>query len=211
MVRIFNSGPTPIKLVGASADEAAESVRLVGGTPTATAAPASPATTATGSPSAEPSGTASASAGPTASASAAPPAPPAGQATFSIEIPVDSYVLLVPGQGPYLQLTGLTAALEPGYVVPMRFTFEGGTVIDLRVPFGFRSPPAPGPSPEASATGDEHTVWACEPAVRRLRDTARSELASPAVRRLRDAARRARSELASPAVRRLRDSVVRAG
>lgn len=149
VVRIFNSGTTPITLTGATADEAAESVRLVGGAPTATAAPATP--TATPTAEAEPTGTASAA--PTATATPEAPAPPAGQGTFSIEIPVASYVLLVPGEGPYLQLTGLKKALEPGYVVPMRFLFEGGIEIAVRVPYGL--PLTAGPRAEPEDIGHE--------------------------------------------------------
>jgi copper(I)-binding protein len=134
-VRIFNDGPKPVRLVGASSP-AARAVSLVGGgaSPTPSAAP-SP--TPSASPSASPSPAASASPSPTPAPS--PSAGPAGQETFAIEIPPASYVLLVPGQGQYLQLTGLTKALSAGMSAKVVFTFDDGTKVEADIPFA----PAP--------------------------------------------------------------------
>jgi copper(I)-binding protein len=127
VVRIFNNGEKAIRLVGVAAGPAAESVRLVGGTPAPTTT--APEPTATDTPSAEPPGSAAPSDAPTAA-----PAP-AGVSEFSIAIPAGSYVLLVPGSGPYLQLTGLSQPLSAGYNVPMIFRFDVAA-INVTVPVG---------------------------------------------------------------------------
>ena len=51
---------------------------------------------------------------------------PGGEESFSIDILPSSYALLVPGQGAYLQISGLSAALIPGQSVPLTFTFADG-------------------------------------------------------------------------------------
>jgi len=142
-VRIFNSGLNPITLVGAEAPGSAASVQLVGGT-VATQAP----TSAPPSPSigASKSGSPSASAVPTATT----PPKPAGQTNFSVAIASAGYALLVPGQGAYLQLTGLTQALTPGLLVTVTFHFDDGSKATLSLPVGpatgalSRDPAAPG-------------------------------------------------------------------
>jgi len=48
-------------------------------------------------------------------------------------------VLLVPGQGQYLQLTGLTKALSAGMSAKVVFTFDDGTKVEADIPFA----PAP--------------------------------------------------------------------
>ena len=145
-VRIFNNGPKPVRLVGASSP-AARAVSLVGagGSPSPSAAPrpsASPSAAASASPSpsggATPSPTAVSSPSPSPSASPSV-AGPAGAEQFSIEIPPGSYVLLVPGQGQYLQLTGLAKALSSGMSAKVTFTFDDGTKAEADIPFA----PAP--------------------------------------------------------------------
>jgi hypothetical protein len=156
IVRIFNEGAKPVTLTGVTAAGFARAVVLSGGAaatpapistsaaPTSaapssaaptSAAPTSAAPSASGSPA--PSGSASAS--PTATPS--PTAPPAGQESFSIVIPAQAYVLLVPGSGQYLQLTGLTNALIPGTAADVTFTFDDGSKAVASLPFS----PAPDP------------------------------------------------------------------
>jgi copper(I)-binding protein len=145
IVRIFNEGAKPVKLTGASAKDFARSVVLSGGaaaTPSSAPTPTpSPSASASVSASASPSGSAG-TASATASASATPAqAAPAGQESFSIEIPAQGYVLLVPGQGPYLQLVGLTRTLTPGMNADVTFTFDNGATAVASLPFA----PAPNP------------------------------------------------------------------
>jgi len=45
----------------------------------------------------------------------------------------------VPGEGQYLQLTGLTQALSSGMSAKVTFTFDDGTKVDADIPFA----PAP--------------------------------------------------------------------
>ena len=144
IVRIFNDGTKPVRLTGVTAPGTARTVVLTGGA-TATSSPvptsAAPSPTATGSASpsasASPSGSASAS----ASASPSPTGAAGGQESFSIEIAPQSYVLLVPGSGPYLQLVGLINELTPGMSADVAFTFDDGSKAEASVPF------APAPSP----------------------------------------------------------------
>lgn len=158
VVRVFNDGQDSIKLVGVSAAGSASGVALVGGAPSAvtpTPGSAAPQPSATAAPTATPGATPPASPGAQATPAPATPSPapprttaPAGQTSFRIEIPAGSYLLLVPGQGPYLQLTGLTTALTPGESVPLTFTFEGIDPIEITVPFGIPVTPAPRNSPD---------------------------------------------------------------
>jgi copper(I)-binding protein len=134
VVRIFNGGQAAIQLTRVEAPGAAGSVTLTSGSPTATPAPsptsAEPTTTASPSP--------SGSTTPTPSASETPPptnAPvvtPGGQ--LPITIPAQTWAMLVPGQGPYFLLNGLTNALAPGDTVGVNFRFSDGTVATLQVP-----------------------------------------------------------------------------
>jgi hypothetical protein len=59
-------------------------------------------------------------------------------------------VLLVPGSGPYLQLNGLTIALVPGQSAPVRFTFDNGATVEVRVPFAPPVTPVPRGTPIVS-------------------------------------------------------------
>ena len=162
VVRIFNDAAQPAHLVGVSSADAA-SVTLVGGTPVATptAAPTPPATPPASPPAtppatppaATPTPGAVATPGPTVPAVTATPAPvPAGQTSFRIEVPGGSYVLLVPGQGPYLQLDGLARALAPGGTVAVTFTFDGHAPVTVNVPVA----PPTAAAPRASADIAEH-------------------------------------------------------
>lgn len=160
IVRIFNSGLTPVKLTGVGATGFAEKVVLVGAakatplpTPTRSPSPtasASPSAAASPSTSARPSGSAgpsvSASASPAATSAAPTPSTPTGQESFAITIDAGSYVLLVPGQDAYLQLVGLTSALLPGQTVRVEFTFDGGVQAPIDVPVGVPAIPLPRPS-----------------------------------------------------------------
>jgi copper(I)-binding protein len=161
VVRIFNDAAEPGLLVGVSSADAA-SVTLVGGAPVATptAAPTPAATPPPATPPATPPAatpTPGAEATPEPTAPAVPPTPtpapaPAGQTSFRIEVPSGSYVLLVPGQGPYLQLDGLTRALATGGSVAVTFTFEGHAPVTVNVPVA----PPTAPAPRASADIAEH-------------------------------------------------------
>ena len=141
-VRIFNEGVTAVTLVGASADKAT-AVSLVGPPePVVTPAPASPlpATSESPSPSAAPTGSPAASpadsASPSvpASPSASPSAPAPASSPISIQIPPQSYAALVPGEGAYLQLTGLKEAVVPGGWVTVTFTFDNGVSVPVQIP-----------------------------------------------------------------------------
>jgi copper(I)-binding protein len=129
-VSIFNSSTSSVTLVGVSSD-AATSVTLAG-TPTVitpTATPSAAQTTASPTPTASATPTGS----PTPTASASAPAPAAS--ALSIDIPPQSYVLLVPGQGGgNLVLDGLTQTLVPGESAKVTFTFSNGTTIALDAP-----------------------------------------------------------------------------
>ncbi len=138
-VRIFNDGPRPIKLVRVSAGDAARAVLLVGRAAAAQPAPSAPASPFLGS------------ASPSASPEQSPTAAPAGQETFSIEIGPDDFELLVPGTGEYLQLTGLTRPIPPGTSVPLTFTFDDGTTVNVNVPLGVPMAPVP------RVSGEPHT------------------------------------------------------
>lgn len=190
VVRIFNDGTQPVRLVSVTAEDFAQSVNLVSGptaaqagaassTSPATAPPAasgspsrqvvpptatlSPARTASGAlaatPTRTPSSAASVSLTPTAprgaAATALPSTPAAAAQTpapvgFPITIPPSSYVLLVPGQDTYLQLTGLARALLPGESVRVTFTFDQGRTAIVQVPMG----PPDVPQPRPTGTGE---------------------------------------------------------
>ena len=155
VVRIFNEGAEPAVLVGVSSADAT-SVSLVGGTPEATptptpvpSAPATPTPTAEATPPATPAATPPVTPPATPEVTpVAPPTPaatptPSGQTSFRIEVPAGSYVLLVAGQGPHLELNGLTQALAPGSSVSVTFTFEGLPPATITVPYGLPAEPAP--------------------------------------------------------------------
>jgi copper(I)-binding protein len=143
IVRIFNEGVASRKLVEVSSEVG--TVVLVGGTP-ATPAPiptTTPPASASASPSPEPTASATGSPDPSASpgASASPsptptPSPvPVGQTRFSLEIPAQSYLLLVPGEGQHLAITGLKTALTPGMSARVTFIFDDGSKVESDIPF----------------------------------------------------------------------------
>jgi copper(I)-binding protein len=132
-IRVFNNGPTTVKLVKVTAGNAARTIILVG---TAVATPpVAPTATSTARPSGTPSSAPSGSATPAPEATPTE-ANPGGEESFSIDILPSSYALLVPGQGAYLQLSGLSAALIPGQSVPLTFTFADGRSGEMAVPVG---------------------------------------------------------------------------
>jgi copper(I)-binding protein len=154
IVHIANDGQNPVTLVTATADAAAEKVLLVGAAatsaPTATATPsaaasASPSRPASPSPSAA-SPSATATPRTTPSARAEP-----GQETFSIVVAPKGFVQLVPGKGPYLQLTGLKRPLIPGQSVPVTFRFSDGSSATVDIPFA----PPPSELPRESPVAPE--------------------------------------------------------
>lgn len=182
VLRVFSNRTTgpAIRLTGARlTGEVTGRVVLVGGAPSTgsgTAAPASggpgvvsgapgasagsarpsPSATATRQPS--PSVSASAGARPSASA---PPSAGAGSDTgstaISVPIPNGGYVLLVPGTGGYLAVTGLSAPLRPGATLSLELTFDLGTGTPLRVDvtdIPLAPPASPGPrSPVPMGSG----------------------------------------------------------
>lgn len=158
VVRIFNDGPIAIKLVKVTAADAATSVVLVGG-PVATPSP-TPTAPVSSTGRANPSGSAVASGSNTPTAKSAPTPSPtvpkaAGQETYTIDIPAASYALLVPGQGTYLQLNGLKAALTPGQSVRLTFTFADGRTGTVEVPVGVPQDPQPRPTGHADVNSVE--------------------------------------------------------
>ncbi len=133
-VRIFNTGPSPVNLVGA--DSAAGTVVLVGGAQPTTPPPAP-----------TPTATATASGSPSASASPTPTPTPTptsiGQNQFSVPIASGSYALLVPDQGEYLVLSNLAEPLLPGDNVPVTFKFSDGSQVTVQVPVDLPAGGAP--------------------------------------------------------------------
>jgi copper(I)-binding protein len=141
IVRIFNNALVPVNLVSATSDRATEVVVMTGATPPAPVATTPPGSTLTPgtSSSAREGSTTTPSGAATISMTATtttPAARPAGQGSFPIVIPAGGYVLLVPGQGTYLQLQGLTEALPPGVSVNLTLTFDKGLSTTIPVPFG---------------------------------------------------------------------------
>jgi copper(I)-binding protein len=148
VVRIFNSGPTAVNLVGVDAPDFTARVVLAGGpAPSPTATTPSPSPSVSPGPTAGPSASASASAVPTTTPT--PTQPTLGTPYYSVPVESGSYALLVPGQGPYLLLTGLLKPLKPGDSVPVTFHFNDGTDVTVPVPVDL---PAGG-VPRGSAEG----------------------------------------------------------
>lgn len=130
LVRIFNNGIKPIKLVGVRSDTG--TIQLFGGPATAKTQEASPTAAAT------PTGSASPGGSPSPEATASPtPTGPVGSTEVNITVPVGSFVELIPGEGPYLQITDLTRDVKPGDDQPVlvQFTFDDGQngILQLRI------------------------------------------------------------------------------
>jgi hypothetical protein len=119
IVRIFNETAAPLKLTGV---EAAEFGKVVLSGKLGEAVGASP------------------EASPGASAA---PSAPAGDTTIAVEIPAHGYTALVPGEGSFLQITGLSRKIAPGDLVPVTFTFSDGSSATLMVSTAPPSVPAP--------------------------------------------------------------------
>lgn len=110
------------------------------GTPSPSAVRTSPASRAPASvPASAPAGS------PAAPPAASSPAPaPGGNGRLSVTIPPSGFVLLVPGSGRYLAITGLTSAYGAGQTVSLRFAFDGGLTVDaLGVPIAPPDAPLP--------------------------------------------------------------------
>jgi hypothetical protein len=157
VVRIFNDGFRPVRLIAVSAGDAARSVSLVGtavptsSTATYQSSTSAPSASSSPAPSARASGQSSpgASPAPAASESTSPPTRATGDETFSLEIEAGSYLQLVPGQGSYLQLNGLAKPLTPGSSITVTFTFDDGSRAVVPVPVG--QPALPGPRVSSAA------------------------------------------------------------
>lgn len=131
VVRIFNNGKDADKLIGVESD-AAKSVTLVKGGDTG-----KPSTDATAS--STPSGSASPDTSGSASESASPSAP--ANEPIALEIPIDGFQMLVPGEGDFLQLTDLTRELKPGAVVSVTFIFEKAGEMTMDIPMSLPAEP----------------------------------------------------------------------
>jgi hypothetical protein len=118
IVRLFNETALPLKLTGVEAAEFGKVV-LSGGPGEAVGASQEPSPGASEAPSA-----------------------PAGDATIAVEIPAHGYTELVPGEGPFLQITALTQKIAPGHLVPVTFTFSNGSSAELMVSSAPPSVPA---------------------------------------------------------------------
>jgi copper(I)-binding protein len=148
VVRIFNQGDAAVRLVRVSAGDAAERVVLVSDvreTATTAAPPPSPSGSASASASASAGSPASPPA-PTPEVSPTPRRPSAEQESFTVVVPSLGFALLVPGQGPYLQLVGLTRPLIPGQTVTVTFGFDDGSTVSAAIPFSPPATPLPRPS-----------------------------------------------------------------
>jgi copper(I)-binding protein len=143
-VRIFNDGAEPVTLTGVTADKA-EAVTLVdspGATASAAPPSGSPSPVPPPSPGASPSPEASPATSPSPGASPSPAAPPSpspspappASSRLSIQIPPQGYVLMVPEQGSYLQLTRLKEPVMPGDSVRVTFTFDNGASVPIEIP-----------------------------------------------------------------------------
>jgi hypothetical protein len=162
LVRVFNNrvdGP-PVRLVGVTAREMIDGVEQDGGNVVlvGTPAPASPGGSAAESAAGSPSDR-SASAGPTpsgngkrssATASAVPSATPApisppagGSAAFAVAVPTGGYVLLLPGSGGYLEITGRSRELTARQSLTLTFQFDNGLTVEVKgVHIGVPASPA---------------------------------------------------------------------
>ena len=147
-VRIFNNDNTkPLTLTAVTADKG--KVLLVGAGPSSapSTVPATPSRLA-----ASPSSSVQAATSPTPT----PARAAAGAERISVLIPTGGYVVLVPGSGEYLAVTGLTGQLLPGQSIKVTFAFDNGTTLTVAVPVGLPESPLPRspvqlPSVEAEA------------------------------------------------------------
>jgi hypothetical protein len=149
VVRIFNGGQIADRLVCVET-ESATSVELVDDTATTPTEPASPSDEASPSDGATPSDSATPTGGPSPSDEPSPSESavqsdcddPANRTELNQEIPVDGRLPLVPGEGSYLQLTGLTEELMPGDVITVTFFFEvAGKSDPIDIPMGLPMEP----------------------------------------------------------------------
>lgn len=115
IVRIFNESALPVKLTGVEAPGFGQVVL---------------------------SGKAGEQVGTTAAPSPGASEAPAGDTTISVDIPAHGYTELVPGEGAFLQIVGLTQKIVPGDLVPVTFTFSNGASATLQVSTSPPSVPA---------------------------------------------------------------------
>jgi len=136
ILRIFNNGPEAdvLKAVSVTPGEGgspgAEDVRLTGGG-------ATPADS--GSPSADPSGG---------------PVTTPGSSAINVTILANDKTALVPGEGPYIELSGLTGAFKPGQSLLVTFEFERAGSLQAEIPMGLPMDPADRSHAEFPAEGE---------------------------------------------------------
>jgi hypothetical protein len=118
IARLFNETAVPLKLTGVEAPGFGQVV-LTGKPGEAVAASAEPSPGVSAEPSA-----------------------PAGDTTIAVEIPAHGYTQLVPGEGPFLQVTNLSQKIAPGDLVPVIFTFSNGSSVKLTISTAPPSVPA---------------------------------------------------------------------
>jgi len=143
-VRIFNNDNTkPLTLTAVTADKGKVLLVSAGPSSAPSTVPATPSRLA-GSPSSS------------APAATSPTRAAAGGERISVLVPTGGYVVLVPGSGEYLAVTGLTGQLLPGQSIKVTFAFDNGTTLTVAVPVGPPESPLPRspvqlPSVEAEA------------------------------------------------------------
>ncbi|GLZ76909.1 hypothetical protein Afil01_17160 [Actinorhabdospora filicis] len=92
---------------------------------------------------------------PSASSSDAPTTG-GGNPAINVTVLPHGYVMLVPGQGPFLRVNGLTGKLGPGESLWMTFTFERAGTIRAQIPVGLPSEPVDRSKAEFPETGEGH-------------------------------------------------------
>ncbi|GIG70752.1 hypothetical protein [Phytomonospora endophytica] len=141
ILRIFNNGPDAdvLKAVSVSPGEGgspgASDVRLVNGG-------GAPAPSDSGSPSADASGG---------------PVTTPGSSAINVTILPNDKQALVPGEGPYLEVSGLSGAFKPGQSLLVTFEFERAGTKQAEIPMGL--PTVPGERSHAEfpeAEGEGH-------------------------------------------------------
>lgn len=124
ILRIFNNGPEAdvLKAVSVTPGEGgspgATDVKLTNG--------GAPAPADSGSPSADPSGG---------------PVTTPGSSPINVTILPNDKTALVPGEGPYIQISGLTGAFKPGQSLLVTFEFERAGSLQAEIPMGLPAEP----------------------------------------------------------------------
>ncbi|MEV0651223.1 hypothetical protein AB0I28_38815 [Phytomonospora sp. NPDC050363] len=139
ILRIFNNGPEAVVLEGVSVapgdddSPGAAGVRLV--------TDSAPAPSDSGSPSGDASGA---------------PAPAPGSSAINVTILPNDMQQLVQGEGPYLEITGLTGKFSPGESLLMTFTFTGMEPLTAEIPMGLPMEPVERSHAEFPEEGEGH-------------------------------------------------------